>query len=202
MQTNKPITLQTYKNETTFYPEKDLFNDSLLDGVSEQSFESWLKCFPAFQRRFGTTEGKRNLSEMTLPCNKWYRYAEMFEAHCLAETIKSKYPEGFFECRNQNGEIAAFLPEPSDKANFRIALYSLNGPITHHTYNSREEALEELAKSGFKHEEGAVDSLPGILSFDRGVTIGLWADEGIWPSVGFERDKHLPHIKREFAENY
>ncbi len=196
------INLQTYKDETTFYPDRDLFHDSVLDGVTEQGFEQWLKSYSPFLRRYGATEGHKSLDDINLPVNKWYRYAEKYEAHSLEEHIKSDYPEGFFECRNHNNEIAAFLPEPTDEAEFRIAYYRDSGPVSHHCFDSRDEALKELANRGFKHEEGAVDNLPGNLEFDRGVTIGLWANEGIWPTIGFERDKHLPHIKREFAEMY
>lgn len=196
----QPTTFQTFKEETTFTPESDYFDLEKFYGACESGFVKWLKTYHQFVRRFSAEQGDKSLYEMVLPINKWFRYAELYEAHCVEQYILTTFPEsGYFECSNDEKTVAAFLPEPTDEAKYRIAYYLDNGPQTHHCFNSRQEALKELASSCFKVDEGAVDRISDTLKWNRGLTVLAWHEEGLMPSEGYNRDKHLPHIKREFA---
>jgi hypothetical protein len=191
-------TFMAFKAECSLQPEGDYFIDMTKYGCNETEFEKWLKSQRLFVKRFG--QESVELDNVQLPINKWMFFTEHFERAMRTKFITSNYPKGWFEAKKEDGQVAAFLPEPDDKYKYRISYYRENGPTYHECYNSRTEALTHLANGNFIAEDGVLDALLHTDKWNRGIYVTKWLAEGIHPTQGVERERSNPEIQRLFAD--
>lgn len=196
------VSFQDFKGQWTLQDEcDDLFLDTATYGCHEGAFEKWLKNQRLFVKRY-TENSKKSLMRMLLPDNKWFFYIDRFNQEMQTQYVINKYPNGFFEAvREDTGEVACFLPEPSEKYEFRISYYRANGPTYHECYHDSVEALTKLARTKFIAREGALDELVGTPIWNRGVYVCNWIAEGIHPMMGVKRDCENPEIQELFADD-
>lgn len=195
------VEFATYKTETSLYGlEEDLFIDNSF-GCHEVSFEKWLNKQRMFIKRFNTTGAYMELSDMTLPMNKWGFFTFHYERSMRTEYLKKSFPSGYFESMSKDGEIATFLPEPSGKYKYRISYYR-KYPTWHECFNSREEALTKLANGGYAVVEGELDKRTDTLDWAKGLWTGKWINdvnaERISIQEAFDRDWHIPEVQELF----
>ncbi|NOI32254.1 hypothetical protein [Vibrio coralliilyticus] len=188
-----------YKSDYSFYENEDLFLDSSQYGCHETEFEKWLKTQRLFIKRYSLNL-VLPLYEMLLPLKKWRFFSERFEREMQNQFLVSEYPEGFFEAEDEDGQVAAFLPDTYGKMDYRISFYRANGPTYHETYETRQEALKVLANRKFIAKEGALDALVGTSSWNRGIYICSWIQEGISPMEGLLRDRQQSEVQQLFAD--
>lgn len=194
-------TFREYKSECSLYgASEDFFLDNRQFGCFEGEFEKWLKHQRLFVKRY-PEQSTKALFDMCLPANKWGFYVSIFERSAKVNHLVSLYPNGFFETVRDDGQVACFLPEPSNRAKFRLSFYRENGPTYHEVYTTRTDALEHLARRGFKASEGALDKLVGTVLWDRGVLITQWLADGIYPMDAIKQSVHIPEIQRLFAND-
>ncbi len=195
---NPVLSFQEFKSEYSFQqPAEDYFLDELHLGCNETEFEKWLKSQRLFIKRFGQLDVP--LNDVHLPVKKWFFFTSHFERVKRTQYLTSTFPEGFFEAIGENGEVACLLPDTYGNEPYRISYYRENGPTYHETFSNRSEALTKLANGRFVAKEGALDELLHTPKWDRGLQVAIWLSEGIHPTKGLKRDKHLPEVQRLFA---
>lgn len=198
MSNKQLISFREYKSDYSFYENEDLFLDSKQFGCHETEFEKWLKAQRLFIKRYSLNL-VLPLYEMLLPLNKWRFFSDHFEREMQNQFLVSEYPEGFFEAEDEDGQVAAFLPDTYGKMDYRISFYRANGPTYHETYKTRKEALKVLANRKFIAKEGALDALVGTDSWNRGLYICSWIQQGISPMQGLLRDQQKNDVQKLFA---
>jgi hypothetical protein len=198
------MSFREYKSECSLnLLHEDLFLDTEASkyGCYEDDFLEWLREQRLFIKRFATANAE-TLNDVRMPERKWGFFSLMYERSKRTAFLINTYPDGFFECikDGDTDDVACFLPDTYGEKPYRISLYKSNGPTYHDVFNSREEALTYLAQKGYKPCENALERLVGTDRWDRGLQVTRWIQEGIHPTEGLERDKHIPAIARLFPE--
>ncbi len=192
------VTFRKYKSDYSFaLPTENYFQYDELYGCNESEFEKWLRKQRLFIKRF--SQPNVPLEKVRLPINKWGFFIKHYKKETRTNFLVSTFPDGFFEAINDDGLVAAFLPDTYGQAPYRISYYRDNGPVYHEAFNTRTDALVKLARSNFKAEEGVLDNLLNTERWDRGLIVAIWLSEGIHPMEGLKRDKDLPEIQKLFA---
>ncbi len=199
-----PLSFRNYKSEWGFIADNslDYFFETQLFGCHETEFEKWLKRQRLFVKRY-SEQLKKSLNDIVLPENKWGFFTSRFERAKRTEYLISKYPDGYFETQKGEGkelQVACFLPDTYGQKPYRISFYRKCGPVYHESYDSRLEALEHLARSGYEHAEGILDSLVGTVEWDRDIYVTKWKQENLFPWEGIKRDQHIPEVQHLFAD--
>lgn len=195
------LSFRQYKSEYSLYGlSEDYFVDTKDFGCSESEFEKWLKLQRMFIKRY-TEQTLKSLEKICLPEKKWGFFISNFERFKKVSYLVNQYPNGYIETVGDDGQVACFLPEPSSRARFRLSFYRDHGPTYHELYATRMEALEWLARRGFKYQEGALEALVGTEVWDRGEIVRGWLEKGIHPMDGLKQDQHMPDVQRLFAED-
>tara|TARA_B110000008_G_C16869475_1_gene524186 strand:+ start:435 stop:1022 length:588 start_codon:yes stop_codon:yes gene_type:complete len=190
------INFYQFKAEYSLSTEDSLFIDNIY-GCNEGEFEVWLNKQRIFKRY---NPDYTALYDANLPENKWSFFQMHYERQVRASYLINAFPNGFFEAKRSEGDVACFLPDTYGKKKFRISFYRANGPTYHETYSERLDALSFLAHGGFIACEGALDALVGTDEWNRGLYITQWLAEGTHPMDGLKRECHKAEVQRLFAD--
>lgn len=176
---------------------EDYFFDTARYGCHEDVFYHWLKKQRLMIKRYSIQQSN-SLMDFQLPENKWFFFIDHFNRQMETKFLVTRYPDGFFEAINDEGGVAAFLPETYGKEPYRLSFYKSNGPIHHMTYSTRLDALKHLARQGYVAKEGVLDKLVGTDEWNRGLYVCTWLSKGIHPTDGVQMEKENPEVKRLF----
>ncbi|EGR0468607.1 hypothetical protein FG064_16545 [Vibrio cholerae] len=194
----EPLSFREFKSIWSLQADnEDYFLDSTHYGCHENEFYHWLKKQRMMVKRYSINQSS-SLMDFQLPENKWFFFIDVFNRQMKTTFLVKQYPDGFFEAINNEGEVAAFLPDTYGKEPYRLSYYKSNGPIHHQTYATRLEALEHLANRMFVAKEGVLDSLIGTDQWNRGLYVCKWLSEGIHPMDGARNEQENPEVKRLF----
>lgn len=189
------ISWTDFKSRFTLEFNEDYFTGVAHYGCTEYRFAQWLEEDSFLKNRFSSPI---ILSQLAFSEKRWRRLEQLFVQFCRNMVLIKKYPQGYFEAINDNGYVACLLPDTYGTAAYRISLYTENGPISHHEFNTRDDALDYLVRQNYSPKEGALDSMVGTDKWNCGLWICKWIFDQLAPWEGLERDGHLPEVKRLF----
>ncbi len=88
-----------------------------------------------------------------------------------ASRLIEKYGDsGCLELIDEEGRLAAILPEPSSRGGMRVAFYTANGPVSHEVYPNTLKATVVAIKRGYrKPAPGQLDAMTTLPSWHRGM---------------------------------
>lgn len=77
---------------------------------------------------------------------------------------------GCLELIDDEGRLAAILPEPSSRGGMRVAFYTVNGPTSHEVYPNSLDATVVAIKRGYrKPAPGQLDAMTSLPSWHQGM---------------------------------